>query len=93
MAGNAKDDEDSGEAEPGPSSTAAAAATTSERVKRSYVKWSYNEEAVFFATLERVKGQKPETCFNEISVAIATKDYNQVGVPGRSRWSCCCLQQ
>lgn len=56
---------------------AVAAEAQSQGARRAYCKWSEEEEQVFFATLRRVAGQKPELCFAEISKQIRSKDYRQ----------------
>ncbi|GAB4818363.1 hypothetical protein N2152v2_005409 [Parachlorella kessleri] len=47
--------------------------------KRDYDRWVPQEEAVFYATLKLLAGQKPEKCLGEIAKQLAgKKDYNQV---------------
>ena len=48
--------------------------------KRDYVRWTPEEEAIFYGTLRDVAGQKPETCLKEATHRLGgSKDYPQAG--------------
>lgn len=59
------------------------AAAASEGQKREYVKWTPEEESVFYEALRDVAGQKPEACCKEVCQRLrGSKAYAQVCLPG-----------
>lgn len=46
--------------------------------KRDYMRWTPEEEEVFYTTLKGVAGKKPEKCLAEIAKKLTSRGYTQV---------------